>query len=461
MRTTLLRVLYSPWVYPAALVFAAAFLIVSELSYRESITALDQTGRMAAGRLAIHRFQQQISDAESGQRGYLITGRPEFLEPYRAAVRDVDVTQREIIDYFATERPERLPLAQELSKVADDKMAELEAAVRLRSANHDQPWLAQVATRAGKAQSDRIRAISKTLIDEELRALEVKRAGIYRTLYFNRLGIGALTTLSVLGLYLVMRQASVIHDHREQQRLALQVERDALERQVDARTQELRELAQYLQSVREDEKGRLARELHDELGALLTAAKLDVARLRSRLSAAGASPELRERLDHLTTSLNDGIALKRRIIEDLRPSSLAHLGLVPALQALLDDARTRLSIELNAQLDDVALKPPADLTVYRFVQEALTNTAKYAKAKAVSVSMRVQAEHVLVQVSDDGVGFDPAASRAGQHGLTGLRYRVAAIGGRLQVSSAPGRGTTLRAELPLSVVARPPQRMAA
>jgi signal transduction histidine kinase len=456
MRRTLLRVLVSPWVYPAALVFAAAFLIVSELSYRESVNALDEMRRTTAGQLALQRLQQQMSDAESGQRGYLITGNADFLDPYRSAVRNVGVTQRQILDYYSGERPERLALAHELVELVAGKMSELETTVRLRAEGRATAWQGLVATGVGKEQMDRIHVICKTLIDEELRAVGIRRDGIYRTLFFNRLGIGALTTVSVLALYLMVRQAGLMARQREDQRLALIAERDQLERQVDTRTSELRELAQYLQTVREDEKGRLARELHDELGALLTAAKLDVARLRSRLVATDGAAELRERLDHLSAALNDGIALKRRIIEDLRPSSLAHLGLVPALEALLDDARTRLQLPISARLEDFSLASPADLTVYRFVQEALTNAAKYAQARSVQVNMGLEDDTVRVEVIDDGVGFDPAAARSGHHGLTGLRYRVEALGGRMLVASTRGGGTRLLAELPRSLVGAQP-----
>src|SRR5207249_5646963 len=138
-------------------------------------------------------------------------------------------------------------------------------------------------------------------------------------------------------------------------------------------------------------------------------------------------------------SLNEGIALKRRIIENLRPSALSNLGLVPALEALIDDMQQRLKLRVDVWLDDPKLAPPADLTVYRFVQEALTNAAKYAKAKKLSVSMRVDDERVRVEVADDGVGFDAKASRVGHHGLAGLRYRVEAVGGKLRITSAPGR----------------------
>ena len=207
------------------------------------------------------------------------------------------------------------------------------------------------------------------------------------------------------------------------------------------------ELANHLQQVREEERGHLARELHDELGALLTAAKLDVARLKSKIDA--TAPDVSQRLKHLTETLNSGIALKRRIIEDLRPSSLSNLGLTAALEILTREYAERAGIDVETSLEPVQLPDAAQLTVYRMVQEALTNIGKYAKASKVLVSVHGYPTHVAVQVRDDGVGFDPGSVRPTSHGLAGMRHRVEAAGGRLTLTSRPGNGTLLSAVLPL------------
>jgi hypothetical protein len=158
---------------------------------------------------------------------------------------------------------------------------------------------------------------------------------------------------------------------------------------VRDRTATLAELATHLQQVREDERGHLARELHDELGALLTAAKLDVARLKSRL---GDQPsEVGQRLQHLTETLNSGIALKRRIIEDLRPSSLSNLGLTASLEILAREFSERSGIEVATALEPVELDESNQLTVYRLVQESLTNIGKYAEARHAEVGVRATA----------------------------------------------------------------------
>jgi signal transduction histidine kinase len=245
-------------------------------------------------------------------------------------------------------------------------------------------------------------------------------------------------------MYLLQTKALLLAGRREQE--SLQRERDRLEKQVRDRTATLAELATHLQQVREDERGHLARELHDELGALLTAAKLDVARIKSRLGS--SYPEATERLEHLTTTLNSGIALKRRIVEDLRPSSLSHLGLVASLEILSHEFAEQSGLIIGTNLDTVELSGSAQLTVYRLVQESLTNIAKYAKAKTVQISLQDLSGYITVQVKDDGQGFNTELVASTSHGLAGMRHRVEAAGGRLSVDSAPGKGTCISAVLP-------------
>ena len=206
------------------------------------------------------------------------------------------------------------------------------------------------------------------------------------------------------------------------------------------------ELATYLQRVREDERANLARELHDELGSLLTAAKLDVARLKSKI--ADQVPDAQERLKHLIETLNAGIALKRRIIEDLRPSALANLGLATSLDILTREFSEQADLRVTTDLENVTLEPAAQLTIYRLVQESLTNIGKYANASKVVVRVSERPDAVLVEVRDDGQGFDPDQVRPDAHGLAGMRHRVEAAGGQLEIESRAGSGTRIAARLP-------------
>ncbi|WP_338415060.1 sensor histidine kinase [uncultured Sphaerotilus sp.] len=257
-----------------------------------------------------------------------------------------------------------------------------------------------------------------------------------------------LAGLLALVLYARLRalQRTVLREQARQLEQAREQERAQLDALVRQRTLQLTELTHHLQTAREDERSRLARNLHDDLGALLTSAKLDAARIRPRL--AGAPPEALERLAHLVEMLNGAIALGRRIIEDLRPSTLTNLGLAATLEILAREFAERSGVEVHCALAHIPLPAASELVVYRLVQEAVTNISKYAGARHVWLDMAQRGEQVEVLVRDDGVGFDPAAKRGSAYGLVGMRYRVEAVHGTLEVLSAPGQGTVLRVRLP-------------
>jgi signal transduction histidine kinase len=434
---------------PVTLILAAAMLLVSELSYNSAVESLDRAVQLGQSRLDLLQLRQQITDAETGQRGYIITGNPDFLDPYKQGVTQAAASVARLADSVRPLQPALLPILEEIGKITELKLSELATTVRLRADGKLEPAIEIVNSGLGRDQMDRLRQLSAQMLDAQTAAVVAQRRQIYNTLLVSRLGVGLLTVLAALGLFIYIRQSVQLDGVREEQRRQLQHERDRLEEQVALRTQDLRELATHLQTTREDERGHLARELHDELGGLLTAAKLDVARLRSKLQD---KPELIQRLDHLAVSLNEGIALKRRIIEDLRPSSLTHLGLVPALQILCREMEQRLGVPVQADLDAIGLHAPADLAVYRFVQEALTNVGKYAHAKIVHVLLRQDSDSVQIEVEDDGVGFDTTASQVGHHGHSGQRFRVESLGGRMAIESHAGQGTRLSATLPVATV---------
>ena len=229
---------------------------------------------------------------------------------------------------------------------------------------------------------------------------------------------------------------------------ALQALTLSLNQQIKRRTDELTELNRHLQCAREEERNRLAGALHDDLGALFTAAKFDVARLTSAL--APLSPDIAARFSHFSQMLDKGIDRKRRLIEDLRPSSLSSLGLVQALTILINDFTRAHGIQVCVELEELQLKSAVELTIYRLVQEALNNVAAYAKAGHVRVRLSREAgEHVEISVTDDGVGFDALSGRIAMLGLLGMHYRVEAEGGQFAVKSSHQCGTTLLACFPL------------
>jgi len=446
MKNFFLRFKRSAFTFPLAVVTALTLMGISETAYRTSVEALDRLDRMGVARINNMVLLRQVLDAENGQRGYLITGRPEYLKPYRSSMENIGETLRTLTEYY-THEPDRVADFTVLATLVSKKLSEMDTTVQLRADGRDEAWRAVIETDIGREQMESIRLASERLVAREAKLIAARRDEVYQTLQLSRLGVSTMTALSVLAFFMYLRQSNTLERERVHKKEALQAERDLLEVQVTARTAQLTELAQHLQTAREDERSRLARDLHDELGALLTAAKLDVARLKSRITI--HTPDITERLVHLNDTLNEGIALKRRIIEDLRPSSLSNLGLLAALEILGREFAERSGVQVKSELDAVTLKPSGELTVYRLVQEALTNVAKYAQARQVVVTLRPRGRLAEIDVQDNGVGFDTQVARPSTHGLLGMRYRVEAEGGRMNIQSTPGSGTRIHATLPL------------
>lgn len=446
----------NPIVITLACAAAAGMVSISEGSYQQSVDSLREIGEMANARLTIQRLTRGLLDAETGQRGYLLTSRLEYLEPYNEALKNINESLKSLDMYYNQDAKSNAVLSQ-IHSLSEAKLTELAQTIQLHDKGEIKAAIDVVASGIGKEKMDVMRTLTKELLDSESVRVTSGRAELLHTLLLNRIGVSALSALILLGMYLYLRQAAILDRQRVEMVRLVQVERDRLEIEVAQRTAQLTELAQHLQTAREDERSRLARDLHDELGSLLTSAKLDAARIKSRL--AGSAPEAVERLNHLVEMLNTGISLKRRIIEDLWPSALSNLGLIATLEILAREYSERSGVAVHCELAPVSLKPTTELVVYRLVQESITNITKYAKAGDVWVSLDTQEGEVIVSVRDNGVGFDTTLRLNSVYGLVGMRYRVQAEGGSLTVISSPGQGTLIRAKLPLAVISMTEKRV--
>ena len=430
---------------PLAVLAAAILIFINEASFHESTAAAANIEEAQQTREAINQLLQRMLDAETGSRGYLLTGDPRYLEPYNNATADISQNLDVLRQLFIPYRNELAEFGV-MSRHISRKLAEMDLSVRMRKEGNEDAWKFVLTTDVGKEHMEAIRVQSSKLAASSIRKMELGQAQIKKTLQLSRIGVATMALAGLLAIYMYLLQTKALLASGRREQESLQRERDLLEKQVRERTATLAELATHLQNVREDERGHLARELHDELGALLTAAKLDVARLRSRL--AGNLPEAAERLEHLTSTLNSGIALKRRIVEDLRPSSLSHLGLVASLEILAREFEERSGLSITTDLESVELGGSAQLTVYRLVQESLTNIAKYAAASQAEISLHNFDRYISVEVKDNGKGFRVDSVGPTSHGLAGMRHRVEAAGGRLTVTSTEGSGTRISAVLP-------------
>lgn len=424
---------------------AAVMLMFYEGTFARLVTALADIRGAHAVRAALDHALRELAIAESAQRGFVMTGDKAYLKPYESSRKLIN-QELELIEPADMEGAEARQLARAFAKTVVQKFSEMDLTIRLREEGKVEAVNFVVTTNVGLDQMAQANTLAQALLGEIDRQVTDRRENIGRLVAIARVGVAAGVFAALLALVLYSRQTRELQRAEEYKHRALEAERDALESQVRERTARLTELATHLQQAVEEERAHLARELHDELGALLTAAKLDVARLRSRLPA-DATDQL-ERLKHLTDTLNQGIALKRRIIEDLRPSSLSNLGLVASLEILSREFADRANLEVDVALESVSLAEAGELTIYRVVQEALTNIGKYAQASKVTVSLKNYVYHVEVSVFDDGKGFDATALPQASHGLVGMRHRIEASGGRLDINSAPGRGTRITATIP-------------
>ena len=405
----------SPLVFPLACIAAVALVFISEGSYWQSVNGLQDltSGRQASERIL--SLERSLLDAETGQRGYLLTHNKDYLVAYDKALVDSEAAFKALDAHYHDDPEARVALGK-LHAATGAKLSELAVTIRMQNEGRSAAVIDMVRSNIGKEQMETVRDLSSKLTALSTVSVAASRASLYRTLMLSRTGMAALVALSLLSLYLYLRHANQHDVHQRELQRLIQDERDGLAAEVKLRTAELTELTKHLLTAREDERARLARNLHDELGALLTSAKLDAARIR--------------------------------IIEDLRPSTLSNLGLVATLEILAHEFTEQSGIAVSCTLSAVQLSPATELVVYRVVQEAITNISKYAQAHQVWLEMDQVGDTVQLSVRDDGVGFDGARRRSAAFGLVGMRFRVEAEGGTLLLTSAPGQGTRLQVTLP-------------
>jgi signal transduction histidine kinase len=257
---------------------------------------------------------------------------------------------------------------------------------------------------------------------------------------FNMLLVLAASRL----VWLDMRRRAALTAELRDQKLQL-------ERQVEDRTRELVELSTHLQNVAEREKASLARELHDELGGLLVGARMDISWAEQHLGK--DDPDLKLRLDRVQQNLAAGVDLKRRIIEELRPTLLDNVGLFAALRWQMKETCGNAGLKCVESYPDEEprFKSEASIALFRIAQEAFSNILKHSGAKTADISLDMDEETLLMRIADDGIGIPIGQFMAiASHGLASMRHRVRALGGRLDVRSPTSGGTLLIVQIPIA-----------
>jgi len=436
--------------------FVVLLYVVAEFGRLRLVNAEDDVRRAQTQLARVVDLYQLLINAESGQRGYLLTGNPSYLEPVHRAEGQIDVLSRQLEEtYQGTD--ERVGAAiRQIGGVARLRVTQMEESIEVYRAHGPSAGLRLANSPSRHETQTTFRELAGITRDYQ-RALMARSLDRWERdlMLAGRLNLATL----LLGVLLtVIAATSLVRNQRQRAETTAELERqhDELMSQFDTQSAELNELARHLQHVQEEERARLSRGLHDELGGILLAARMDVTWMQRH--AATDDADIKKRLERLKQALDQGIDLKRRVVEELRPTLLDTMGLLAALRWQTEETCKRADLRCNERFpdDEPQFNRAGAIALFRVVQEALANVAKHANASEVDIALDLTDQDVVVTVQDNGVGAEPSAlNRPRSHGIAGLRHRIQVLGGRLEISSAPDRGTTIRAWVPLASVTRP------
>ncbi|OYO27840.1 CHASE3 domain-containing protein [Janthinobacterium sp. PC23-8] len=441
-------------------VTCALLLVLNGFSLSHNLETLKSTNALLtqSARVAdrLQYLNVLVLDAESSLRGYFISNTDTYLGPSRTATAEIDSELRGL-EALLQGSPSQLKNLAQLKTLIQRKMTTLDESINV----YKQGGLSDIVNIARvsdeRATMDEIRLQVVIMVREQNEALAAGSAAFYREYQkavLLGIGINGVAIFVLIMFYQLVRRS---FQNRAAVEFALQNANDTLESTVVKRTEQLSVLSRHLISVNEVEKARLARELHDELGANLTSISMDLGAVTQQL--AHSHPELAAQLRHAKATLLETVELKRRIVEDLRPSLLDNLGLCAAIESYCEDFARMSSVRCDT---DVAIhidNREATLTIalFRIVQESLTNILKYARAGTVTVSLKRNETGLVLRVIDDGVGItEDALLKPMSHGLLGMRERALLLGGSLTVKPGPqGKGTCVEALIPLPLTPEP------
>jgi signal transduction histidine kinase len=397
---------------------------------------------------ALSQFLALIAAAESSQRGFLLTGENSYLQLYVDGTGKVLPALDNVRTSFNSGHDSGGDI-RVLKQLTEQELAAMAETIALRQQNAAAP-LAPLRIDAGEEGMERIVNFVGGLLQNETRevlaATEQWRSQLELTRWITAIG-----ALIDIGLVLLATRLTY-DDMRRRGRQAgdLRDQKEELERQAALRTAELTALSTHLQGVSEQEKSALSRELHDELGGLLVAARMDVSWLQQRLPTSDQAIE--QRFKRIHEYLSAGVDLKRRVVEELRPTLLDNMGLFAALRWQFKETCRRSGLRCSEQIPEAEMKfhPDAAIGVFRVAQEAMTNILKHAEASSADLTIEINENTLSLQISDDGKGFAANRLQTGtSHGLTAMRHRITALGGTWEIQSLSPAGTMVTALIPL------------
>jgi signal transduction histidine kinase len=428
--------------------FLAALFFLTGAGQERLQEASERLQKSATREQVIDQLQNALSRSVGSLRTFLLTTDQKYLATYHMSVADIEPRLERLRVAYEGSEPS-LADVRTLHVLIGRRLADLATTVAIQKTQGTAAAIALVKTSVGSDAGDAINDVLEQLRDRESmervsadenwsRSLILSRWLTIAGTVFNMLLVGIAARL----VYMDMRRRTLLTAELRNQKLQL-------EREAGDRNQELVELSTHLQSVAEREKASLARELHDELGGLLVGARMDISWAEQHL--AGNDPDIKQRLHRVQQNLSAGVDLKRRIIEELRPTLLDNVGLFAALRWQLKETCRSAGLKCTESYpdDEPKFTSEAAIALFRIAQEAFTNILKHSGAKSMDITLNMDGDGIVMLISDEGSGIPLGRlTAAGSHGMASMRHRVRALGGRLDVRSAASGGTTLLVQIP-------------
>ena len=428
--------------------FLAALFFLTGAGQQRLQEASEQLQKSAQREHYIDQLQIGVTRSVAVQRGFLLTGDQKFLKDYETYVAEVEPRLERLQSAYTGSEADLADM-RTLHVLIGKRLADLAMIVAIQKSQGTSAAIALVNTSVGSDTGEAINDIFDQLRDRESAKHSVAEDHWSRSLTLSRWITVAGTIFNMLLVGVAARLVYVDIRRRTLQTEELRDQKLRLEREAEERNRELVELSTHLQSMAEREKAALARELHDELGGLLVGARMDISWAEQHLS--GGDPDMKQRLHRVQENLSAGVDLKRRIVEELRPTLLDNVGLFAALRWQLKETCGNAGLKCIESYPEVEPKftSEAAIALFRIAQEAFTNILKHSAAKSMDITLGADAGAIVMQISDDGKGIPAGRLNAiGAHGLASMRHRVRALGGRLDVRSPASGGAVLLVRIP-------------
>ncbi|MEO7774446.1 MAG: CHASE3 domain-containing protein [Steroidobacteraceae bacterium] len=431
------------------LITSIATLVLSEIIARAALRdglGIDQvTQRLQS----LAQWKELLVDAETAERGFLLGGDASQLAPFDGAQQNLSAAVSRTTALVPEHSPLRAAI-EKMSTLSSRALAVEAETIALATDGKFDEAITLMRAPEGRRIMDQFRRELASVHNASYAELAQLRDAQRRGATGARFVLIFSTIISLALLFISARQFVAEATRQRNLRAAAEYEARHLQKIVAERTAELSQLSGHLQEASEREKSQLARILHDQLGGLLTAAKMDVSWLHGRV-ASDPNPEVRQKLAALDSELGEAMSLKRRVVENLRPALLDHFGLPTAMQAFFDETCRHAKLQVSTLIpEEIASVPPdAAIALFRVGQEALDNIVSHAKAKHVDLVVESDADFCAITIADDGIGMDLSDPRfMNSHGISGMRHRITRLGGELMIDSAPGKGTRLLITIP-------------